>query len=67
MIEATTSTGSSFVGSARLEAVAPAPPPEGSAGLDRAQWDVVAQVVRQARDTGTALTRPDGLLKALAA
>ncbi|QPL04428.1 MULTISPECIES: hypothetical protein [Actinomyces] len=47
--------------------MAPAPPPEGSAGLDRAQWDVVAQVVRQARDTGTALTRPDGLLKALAA
>lgn len=66
MTEATTSSSSSAVGSARLEHVNP-PPPDEPAELDMAQREAIAQKVRQAKDAGIALTGPDGLLKALTA
>ena len=49
--------------------VAPTPPPpvEGLAELGKAQREVIAQMVPQAKDAGIALTGPDGLLKALTA
>ena len=37
------------------------------AELDKAQREAIAQMVRQARDAGIALTGPDGLLRALTA
>lgn len=69
MTETTTSSSSSAVESARLEAVTPTPPPppDEPAGLDKAQREAIAQMVRQAKDAGIALTSPDGLLKALTA
>ena len=69
MTETTTSSSSSAVESARLEAVTSTPPspPDEPAELDKAQREAIAQMVRQARDAGIALTGPDGLLKALTA
>ena len=52
--------------SARLDAVKEPPAPE-LAGLDEAQREAIAQMVRQAKDAGVALTGPGGLLKALTA
>ena len=66
MTETTTSSsGSSAVESTRLDGVTE-PPPE-PAELDKAQREAIAQMVRQAKDAGIALTGPDGLLKALTA
>ena len=65
--ETTMSSNSSAVGSARLGAVTPTPPPEDPAELDKARREVIAQMVRQAKDAGVALTSPDGLFKALTA
>ena len=66
MTETTTSSsGSSAVESTRLDGVTE-PPPE-PAELDKAQREAIAQMVRQAKDAGVALTGPDGLLKALTA
>ena len=65
MTETTTSSSSSAVKSARLEAVTTTPPSDESAELDKAQREAIAQMVRQAKDAGVALTGPDGLLKAL--
>ena len=49
-------------------AVAPTPPPPvGLAELGKAQREVIAQMVPQAKDAGIALTGPDGPLKALTA
>lgn len=64
-----TSSSSSAVESARLGAVTPTPPPpvEGLAELGKAQREVIAQMVPQAKDAGIALIGPDGLLKALTA
>ena len=67
MTETTTSSSSSAVKSARLEAVTTTPPSDESAELDKAQREAIAQMVRQAKDAGVALTGPDGLLKALTA
>ena len=69
MTVTTTSSSSSAVESAGLGVVAPTPPPpvEGLAELGKAQREVIAQMVPQAKDAGIALTGPDGLLKALTA
>lgn len=69
MTVTTTSGSSSAVESARLRVVVPTPPPpvEGLVELSKAQREVIAQMVPQAEDAGTALTGPDGLLKALTA
>ena len=68
MTVTTTSSSSLAVGSARLGTVAPTPPPPvGLAELGKAQREVIAQMVPQAKDAGIALTGPDGLLKALTA
>ena len=68
MTVTTTSSSSLAVGSARLGVVAPTPPPPvGLAELGKAQREVIAQMVPQAKDAGIALTGPDGLLKALTA
>ena len=69
MMAETTASGSSLVvGSARLGAVVPTPrPAEELAELGAAQREAIAQMVRQARDAGIALTGPGGLLKALTA
>ena len=68
MTETTTSSSSSAVESARLEAVTPTLfRPDEPAELDKAQREAIAQMVRQAKDAGIALTGPDGLLKALTA
>ncbi|GMA20897.1 hypothetical protein GCM10025862_29180 [Arsenicicoccus piscis] len=65
----TTSSSAEAVESARLETVTPNPPPpqDEPAELDKAQREAVAQMVRQAKDAGIALTGPDGLLKTLTA
>lgn len=52
--------------SARLEPVTE-PLPQEPAELDQAQREAIAQMVRQAKDAGLALTGPGGLLKALTA
>ena len=68
MTVTTTSSSSLAVGSAGLGVVAPTPPPPvGLAELGKAQREVIAQMVPQAKDAGIALTGPDGLLKALTA
>lgn len=69
MMTETTTSSSSAVESARLETVTPTPPslPDEPVELDKAQREAIAQMVRQARDAGIALTGPDGLLKALTA
>ncbi|MBM9433885.1 hypothetical protein [Flaviflexus equikiangi] len=68
MTETTTSSSSSAVESARLEAVTHLSlSPEEPTELDKAQREAIAQMVRQARDAGIALTGPDGLLRALTA
>ena len=69
MTVTTTSSSSLAVGSARLGTVTPTPPPpvEGLAELGKAQREVIAQMVPQAKDAGIALTGPDGPLKALTA
>lgn len=68
MAETTASGSSLVVGSARLGAVVPTPrPAEELAELGAAQREAIAQMVRQARDAGIALTGPGGLLKALMA
>ena len=56
MTETTTSSSSSAVESARLEAVIPTPPspPDEPAELDKAQREAIAQMVRQAKDAGIA-------------
>ena len=53
--------------SARLADVKEPPSPEEPAGLDEAQREAIAQMVRQAKEAGVALTGPGGLLKALTA
>lgn len=53
--------------SARLDPVKEPPSPEEPAGLDETQREAIAQMVRQAKDAGVALTGPGGLLKALTA
>lgn len=67
MTETTTSSSSSAVESARLETVTPTPPTDEAAELEAAQREAIAQMVRQAKDAGMALTGPDGSLKALTA
>lgn len=68
MTVTTTSSSSLAVGSARLGVVTPTPPPPvGLAELGKAQREVIAQMVPQAKDAGIALTGPDGPLKALTA
>ena len=55
-------------GSARLETVTqPSPPPDEPAALNEQQREAIAQMVRQAKDAGVALTGPEGLLKTLTA
>lgn len=43
------------MGLARLEAMTPTPPPEESAEPDMARREAIAQMVRRAKDAGTAL------------
>lgn len=63
--EITTSSSSLAVESARLVAVVPALSPDEPAKPDKAQREVIAQMVCQARDAGIVPCGPDGLLKAL--
>jgi len=67
MTEETTITVDAGLGSARLDGVTEQPPPtpDEPAELDRAERAAIAQMVRQAKEAGIALTGPDGLLKAL--
>ncbi len=67
MAEVTASGVSSAVGSVRLEAVVPVSPLVEPAELNCVQREAIAQMVRQAKGAGIALTGPDGLLKALTA
>lgn len=67
MTEIATSVVESSDVSATLEAVTHAPLPDDPIELDEAQREAIAQIVRQAKDAGIALTGPDGLLKVLTA